>query len=121
MSVLIKGITVPKDCPMCPMAHYDTLNHFRGCEVVPGKRHAINDPNYANTSIRPDWCPLIELPPHGRLIDADALMETFRERKRPTLSDGEDGSKERVRYLDFISTLQAIKDAPTIIETEEES
>ena len=21
---------------------------------------------------RPDWCPLIELPPHGRLIDADA-------------------------------------------------
>ena len=73
MSVLIKGMKMPKDCPMCPMAHYDTLNHFRGCEVVAGKRHAINDPEYANTSTRPDWCPLIELPPHGRLIDADAL------------------------------------------------
>ena len=26
---------------------------------------------------RPDWCPLIELPPHGRLIDADALRRTM--------------------------------------------
>ena len=60
MSILIKDMEMPKDCPMCPMAHYDALNHFRGCEVVPGKRHAMNDPNYANTSTRPDWCPLIE-------------------------------------------------------------
>ena len=74
MSILIKGMKMPKDCPMCPMAHYDTLNHFRGCEVVPGKRHAINDPNYANTSTRPNWCPLIELPsPHGKFIDVSSL------------------------------------------------
>ena len=24
---------------------------------------------------RPTWCPLIELPPHGDLIDRDALMK----------------------------------------------
>lgn len=67
------------------------------------------------TGIRDKVGTAVHVPPHGRLIDADALMETFRERKRPTLSDGADGSKERVRYLDFISTLRAIKDAPTII------
>jgi hypothetical protein len=26
---------------------------------------------------RPDWCPLIELPPHGRMIDADKLKEVL--------------------------------------------
>lgn len=62
--------------------------------------------------------PLTPVPPHGRLIDADALTETFRERKRPTLSDGADGSKERVRYLDFISAIQTIKETPTIIPSE---
>jgi hypothetical protein len=24
---------------------------------------------------RQDWCPLVPIPPHGRLIDADALMK----------------------------------------------
>ena len=120
MGVYIKGMKMPSSCRTCHMKmNCDACEGFE-CVCVPlHKGIGYFDDLIADK--RRDDCPLIELTPHGRLIDADALMETYRERKRPTLSDGEDGSKERVRYLDFISTLQAIKDAPTIIETEEES
>ena len=60
-------------------------------------------------------CPLVEVQSNGRLIDADALERLFKERKKPTLSSGANGSKERIRFLDWISTLQTIRDAPTII------
>lgn len=111
MSVLIKGMKMPQDG-----RRHKALVIFEPdgtCKIV-----CEYSESYSERHIK--TFEAIELPPNGRLIDADALMETFRERKRPTLSNGEDGSKERVRYLDFISTLQAIKDAPTIIETEEE-
>lgn len=55
MSVLIKGIEMPKSCMDCK------LKMAVGC--------CGNLPH--NT--RMPHCPLVELPPHGRLIDADAL------------------------------------------------
>lgn len=74
MSVLIKGAKMPKDCPMCPLSHWNKLDEFTGCEVVNGKRFAVtNDKGYAQSNTRPSWCPLVEIPPHGRLIDADNL------------------------------------------------
>lgn len=69
------NLEMPKDCPMCPFAHYDIFNTFCGCDITRGKRWAMkNDKDYAESSTRPDWCPLIEVSePHGRLIDADAI------------------------------------------------
>ena len=65
MSVLIKGMEMPKQCGGCPL---------RG---VCKQRIYIE--------YRPKDCPLIEVPtPHGRLIDADAIqdynVETFGQR-----------------------------------------
>ena len=74
------NLEMPKNCPMCPFAHYDDMfNTFRGCDITRGKRWAVkNDKDYAKLSTRPDWCPLVEVPePHGRLIDADALHKLF--------------------------------------------
>ena len=62
MSVLIKGITKPTDCILCPM--------FRGAWQMCG---LLNREVYPKGT--PKNCPLVELPPHGRLIDADALMK----------------------------------------------
>ena len=106
--IYIPGMELPTRCAECPCYYHE----YHECNAIIG-RWVDGD------GTPPKDCPLIPVPDHGRLIDADALMETFRERKRPTLSDGADGSKERVRYLDFISTLQAIKAAPTIIPAEE--
>lgn len=78
MSVYIPGMKVPKDCPMCPMAHWNGYGEFTGCEIVAGKKYADKtDPEYMKSASRPDWCPLVHVPEHGRLIDADALIAWF--------------------------------------------
>ena len=56
MSVYIKGFPLPNNCGACPL-------RLAWC------RERI----YMVT--RPERCPLIPVPPHGRLIDADALGE----------------------------------------------
>lgn len=69
MSVLIKGMEMPKNCDSCP-CYYETEGAWRDeCQVL-RKECAISEE-------RPSWCPLVEIPPHGRLIDADKLKEEF--------------------------------------------
>lgn len=67
MSILIKGMEMPQGCGDCPCLggeyHGSYDNHFY-CQVT----------DKGIGEHKPDWCPLIEVPPHGRLIDADALM-----------------------------------------------
>ena len=47
-----------------------------------------------------------------RLIDADALIKKMVERKRPMV--GEDASKDRFRYVQWLADYYAIKEAPTV-------
>ena len=56
MSVYIKGFPLPNNCGACPL-------RLAWC------RERI----YMVT--RPERCPLIPVPDHGRLVDADALCE----------------------------------------------
>lgn len=80
MSKLIIEMEMPKDCPMCPMAHYNKLEEFTGCEVAPGKRYAVKtDKAYAESACRPDWCPIKGVLPdeHGDLIDKETAKNAF--------------------------------------------
>ena len=90
MSLLIKGMEMPKDCPYCPMSHWNKRDEFTGCDIVSGKKYTLfNNKEYANSSTRPDWCPLIEIPDkHGRLIDADALESNGWYLMRVNIKDG---------------------------------
>ena len=115
MSILIKGMEMPKDCPMCIAAHYNKLDEFTGCEIVSGKKYAVQrDAEYANSSTRPDWCPLVPVPPHGRLGDLDRMLADneiyYNQLGR---ADGEIGARYR-------SVKRSIELAPTIIPEEEE-
>ena len=112
-------LEMPKNCPMCPFAHYDDMfNTFRGCDITRGKRWAVkNDKDYAESSTRPDWCPLIEVPePHGRLIDADEMFDEFvtegQRSKRYKLGEKWELNGEEIRSV--ISRL------PTVIPANEE-
>ena len=58
----------PKRCGLCPCFHAEHPMHCQAVKAHKDKR--IIAPYGAPI---PDWCPLIELPPHGRLIDADKL------------------------------------------------
>lgn len=98
MSVLIKGMEMPKSCDECRIMVFEDTNCvpelFCGCPIV-FKAHP------QGVGHRPDYCPLIPVPPHGRLIDADALMKlevipsdnwVFRAvEKAPTIIPAEEG------------------------------
>jgi hypothetical protein len=69
MSVLVKGMKMPNGCKEC---------HFRLSTGL-GDACALLRKNISATVERGGFhsdCPLIELPPHGRLIDADALLSS---------------------------------------------
>lgn len=78
MSILIKN-EMPKFCRKC-----------WNCDFAGGEWFCVLElkgveENFEET--RPDWCPLIEVPPHGRLIDADALIKTLNSEKIPFNDD----------------------------------
>lgn len=83
MSVLIKGMEMPKEGTV--IAIYK----------LKGKYYA----SVHGTEL----CPIIPIPPHGRLIDADALKIMM-----PTIED------------EYLYAREMIEEAPTIIEAEEE-
>lgn len=94
MSVLIKGMEMPKDCVSCRW-------HERwGCELT-----GIG----TNTA---KGCPLVSIPtPHGRLIDADAILSQYNGNILTAQNDYAEGLRDAA---------EDIKTAPTIIEAEEE-
>lgn len=66
MSVLIKGMKMPTYCLDCLFLK---MSSGHGDYCVLTKRNMFRFKN------RPDDCPLIEIPPHGNLIDADEFLK----------------------------------------------
>ena len=103
MSVLIKGIEMPKNCLDCPCLNSEEMY----CQVT-GKNLGLAFASLYKAS----GCPLVEVPtPHGRLIDADKLME-----------DGWKLYKEVIRMGGYAIHEKPLNypDIPTIIESEGE-
>ena len=104
MSVLIKGMQIPKNCRECPVA-------------LSGKYCRINKTytTYIELPIRPDHCPLSELPEHhGDLIDRDALSLRG---KLKLIEEREIQIYGGVSWS-FSGCITAINNAPAIIEAE---
>ena len=60
--VLIKGAKMPKTCGYC------FFNDFNICQI---EHFPVADAVYHEE--RHESCPLVEIPSHGRLIDADVI------------------------------------------------
>jgi len=110
MSIYIKGMKIPKCCDDCPFCDYEQAH----CLAKGDKR--TNEKRY---EARMRWCPLIEVPPHGRLIDSDALMDVW------NLNDAiKWGNKTAEQQAHSYNTMMMyeianmIDDAPTIIPAE---
>lgn len=69
MSILIKNRDMPESCLECTFLN----TKHRYCQAMGRK-----PPDENIVGKRPDWCPLVEIPPHGRLIDADALIDDLK-------------------------------------------
>lgn len=107
MGIYIPGMKMPKDgCKSCAFAICGV------CFI----RANLDKPYEVTHS-----CPLIELPPHGRLIDADALMGGWMNLREATKY----GNKTKEQISHSYSTMMmyeiadVIEDAPTIIPAEE--
>ena len=103
MSILIKGMKMPISCANCSLVCYNEYD-IPQCGVL------WHDVEF--TINRPSDCPLVKLPPHGRLIDADALNDMIN-RSYPMT--------ERVDVHNGYAIVQEMmKQIPTIIEAEVE-
>lgn len=70
MSVIIKGMKMPKSCDSCDLIQFNDEELEAHCPLSPYYRWCGTPPDY-----RPEGCPLVELPtPHGRLIDENELL-----------------------------------------------
>lgn len=96
MSILIKGMEIPKNCDGC---HFDI-----DCP------YDESQDGYKMMGGRPHKCPLVPVPPHGRLGDLDKLERGLRHMAK--YQDGE-------RQQGILGCCETIRLAPTIIPAEE--
>ena len=106
MSILIRGMDMPENCKECAL-YIDGACYGKG----------YRDYRSIMDTAKPDDCPLIELPPHGRLGDLDALYaEISNGNKAYNGIEGYDGEYPNIANVD--DCLEAIKYAETVIEAE---
>lgn len=97
MSVLIR-MEMPTTCGNCPVRKLWAEDDEAQC--------MINRTLWTKYSKRNPNCPLIPIPPHGRLIDADALIERCKD--------------EKGNYYSYEAAIVAgsVEVSPTVIEAE---
>ncbi len=113
MSILIKGMEMPKNCNECKFGTWSNLHQTAAC-----KRHdfepCFKDHSREYMDKRADFCPLVEVPaPHGDLIDRDALNIGEYER------EDDDGGTLEISIGGLLSLYHKVIDAPTVIEAED--
>lgn len=97
MSVLIKGMKMPKTCNECDFCHWSNIHQTGICDRCDDEPVCADyGTDYKKTRAR--FCPLVEIPPHVRLIGADL------------------GISDEDIYVKY--TIE--EDAPTVIEAEED-
>lgn len=112
MSVYIRGMEMPKSCDDCPLG--DSLS----CQLLPGVPALWREyTNAVRENRRHSDCPLVPVPPHGRLGDLDELAKIFRE-------DAADDWNKHATPLNWSDAFEdvacMIDDAPTIILADKE-
>ena len=112
MSILIKGMDMPKSCGECEFNYYLEGGSYEWCECV-----ILHDDLNQFDTRRTD-CPLVEIPtPHGDLIDRDIVRDecykTMEELMQMTTIN------ISAEALSLLCGFTIINDAPTIIKAEE--
>ena len=102
MSIVLKGIDMPKSCNGCEFNYYLEGGSYEWWECV-----ILHDDINQFDTRRTD-CPLVEIPtPHGRLIDKDELLSHL---KKDPLFD----------LVERYGISGVIESRPTILDKERE-
>ena len=114
MSVLIKGMKMPKNCDKCILSSSIAMR----CDAT--KKSLVTD-TYPK---RPSWCPLVKISePHGRLIDGAALKTKLNNIHDFLLGDckfSDLSRSDKARIDELTNCIAEVVNAPTVIEIEEQ-
>ena len=108
MSILIKGMEMPNNCYGCDFC----VNSMDGEDLVTICT-ALQEEIIPLMFERQTDCPLIEVPPHGRLIDKEALESDI---SHSVVFTAKSGTDPEIRGANKI--IQRINIAPTVIEAD---
>ena len=107
MSILIKGMEMPKSCFECPFM-------LRRCFCLVNPRIEFTDEEYSELKGRYGGCPLVSVPPHGRLIAREKMLDAIRlELAQANAANDMEDYDAWMRVFDFVRKF------PTIIPAEE--
>ena len=111
MSVLIKGMKMPKNCEECDFCHWSNLHQTGRCDRCDDEPVCADfGTDYKRTRAR--FCPLVEVPtPHGRLVEFIDVVVT----------DDEDTGTQEINLGEVLSAYLKMRSAPAIIEAEVET
>lgn len=101
MSILIRGMEMPTRCGRCDMCITESdgdIDFHKAC--------CITGAVIENLGEKMEDCPLVHVPPHGRLIEKNAVFELIR--SFPNV--------DRQLPVEF---MKALYELPTILEAEE--
>ena len=105
MSVLIKGLAMPQNCVECP------LNYDGYCGGVKEEGGEIDRIEWRKN--RMGFCPLIQLPDHGDLVDAQMLDADLRKMIGRAMKKAEAEGCEDESY--FVGRASAFVDARRLL------
>ena len=113
--MILIDMKFPECCFSCGLSH-SAFYRCLGCSLT-GKTITADRAE----KMRMKDCPLVELPPHGRLIDADALKTLVFEALKDAIADGHSTSDGEA-LCTFIAKniVSEIDAAPTVIPASEE-
>ncbi len=132
--LLIKGMDMPKSCGDCPFLYDHDACYVSGMWndmrfmllCFNGHTDEYKLGEFPFKEKRVDWCPLVEVPTHGRLIDASVLYEKTAEWEAQALHlvGTYENTEEWRRWATVLTERTAFKydiaDAPTVIEASED-
>lgn len=97
MGVYINDMKMPARCTECRLSTVHSFQDRPLCDVL------VKYMTYGEWETkRQDDCPLVPVPPHGRLIDADALFKLI-------------GADEHLSVLEVMYVQSLLSATPTII------
>ena len=108
MSVIVKGI-FGKEMQMPQEGYVDIRLHFKGGRIECATMQTGNPPYYATFKV-------VELPPHGRLIDATFEENHYASMLLDPTPDVTEQDKHKARIV-----IDALRMAQTVIEAEGET
>ena len=103
MSILIKGMDMPKNCKECDFCNEINFEGYLWFDYYCSVKDKSFD--WDDDDNKPDWCPLVEIPtPHGDLVDLNDVVHPNDSMRRMTIDEQlrrtcEGWSADRKQYV----------------------